>query len=194
VEVRRATTAADGRYELAHIPPQAVHRLGTANTLGYANRSYPGAPCIAPCANGQDLEFEPGVSAGAYDFTLGAARAIAGRIDLGAANGSGTATSVVLYRVVGGNPQSLWSQAFEGDANFVSPGLDAGTYYAAAYVTEGIAQCQVFQGQACPAAGGPIVIGQATPIVLPAATGIYPGTTFDFSIDAIFANGIEPVP
>lgn len=194
IEIQRATTGADGRYELAHVPPQSTLRLGTANTLGYANRSYPDTPCTAPCANGQDVEFEPGISTSALNFTLGAARAIAGRIDLGAANGSTLGTSVVLYRLNGGVVQSLWSQSLVGDASFVSPGLDAGTYYAAAFVTAGLTQCQVFQGQPCPATGGPIVVGQATPIVLPATPGIYPGIQFSFTIDAIFANGLEPAP
>lgn len=191
-EFGRVATVADGQYELAHIRPQTVVRMGTQNTLGYANRAWPDVACIGSCWIGTNLTFAAGEVSGQTNFSLPAARAVAGSVSVNQAAPTTANWHVEIYRLNGAAADLVWSRWYNAGSTFVSPGLDAGTYFARSTLSGTSPQCQVFLGQACPPTSPQIVVGQATPIVLPATTGVFPGVDFAFTIDPIFDNGFEP--
>lgn len=191
IEYARAVTGADGRYELTSIIPEAVTRLGTENPLGYANRAWPEVPCLSNCSSGSDLGFAHGIVAGETSFLLPAARAIAGQAHYGNTDPGTVNAQLTVYAAAGNVLQRLWEGPVPASGAFVTPGLPAGTYYASLAILAPEAQCQVYAGFGCPPAGQPIDVSGATPIVLPATSGIYAGTDFSFAIDYVFRNGME---
>lgn len=187
--VASATTGADGRYALAHVPIELATRLGTANNAGYIDAGWPAAPCDMPeCSGGTAITVQSGVAGAAYDFALASGRAIAGTVDMpGTAPGALQGT-VTIFRQDAAQMTALWSGPVATGQSFVTRGFPAGTYFALARLGSA---CQVHALQACTPGFTPNA-STATPIVLPAALGTYPGVDFDFPSDLLFGNGFEP--
>lgn len=187
--VASATTGADGRYAVANIPLDFATRLGTANTAGYIDVGWPAAPCDAPeCSGGTAIAVQSGVTSAAYDFTLASGRAIGGTLGMQGAAPGATQGTVIIFRQAGSQMTALWSGPVATGQSFVTRGFPAGTYFALAQLGNA---CQVHALQACTPGLTPNPT-TATPIVLPAALGTYPGVDFDFPSDLLFGNGFEP--
>lgn len=105
----------------------------------------------------------------------------------GAAPGA-TQGTVTIFRQAGSQMTALWSGPVATGQSFVTRGFPAGTYFALAQLGNA---CQVHALQACTPGLTPNPT-TATPIVLPAALGTYPGVDFDFPSDLLFGNGFEP--
>ncbi len=187
--VASATTGADGRYAVANIPLDFATQLGTANTAGYIDVGWPAAPCDAPeCTGGTAIAVQSGVASAAYDFTLASGRAIGGTLDMAGAAPGALQGTVTIFRQDGTQLSALWSGPVATGQSFVTRGFPAGTYFALARLGNA---CQVHALQACTLVLTPNPT-TATPIVLPAALGIFPGVDFNFPSDALFGNSFEP--
>jgi hypothetical protein len=188
--VARATTGADGRYELAHLLPGVPARLGTANRSARLDRGWPDAPCPGvDCTGGSDVGTPHGIAANAHDFALPAARGLAGSIAVLGAPTQGAAVQVTVFRLEGGLAVPAWSGAATGNATYATRGFAPGTYFARAQVAGG--SCVEWIGQACPPAGAAPDPASATPIVLAGGAGVTPGIDFTLAVDALFGDGFE---
>lgn len=186
----RATSGADGRYELAHLQPGAAARLGTSNRSARLDRGWPDAPCPGlECTGGSDIATPHGVAPGTFDFALPAARGLQGIVQVVGAPAQGIDAQVTIYRVEGGLAVPAWSGPVAGNAPYATRGFAAGSYVARAEVAGG--DCRDWIDRPCPADGAAPDPAAATPIVLPAGPGTTPGIDFTLVLDAVFGDGFE---
>lgn len=188
IQVSSATTDADGRYAVAHIPLQFPARLGTANGAGYIDLGWPSAACETPqCAGGSPIAVQSGVSATAYDFALASGRAISGAVSMpGMAPGALQGT-VAIYRQGATPLQPIWTGSVDPGQSYATRGFTAGTYFAVARVGN---NCLVYAQQSCAPGFAPNP-ATATPIVLGAGSGTFPGVDFAFPPEVLFTSSFE---
>jgi hypothetical protein len=126
--VAGATTGADGRFAVAHIPLGSTTRLGTANAAGYADLGWPAAPCDTPeCTGGSPISVQSGVSATAHDFALAAGRAVSGTISMPGVAPGALQGSVSIHRQVGAQMVPVWIGPAAPGQTYLTRGLPAGT-------------------------------------------------------------------
>lgn len=188
--VARATSGADGRYELSHLQPGAPARLGTSNRNARLDRGWPDAPCPGvDCTGGSDVATPHGVLPGARDFALPAARGLEGVVQVIGAPAQGIDARVTIYRLEGGSAVPAWSGTVAGNAPYATRGFAAGSYFARAQVAGG--DCRDWIDQPCPAGSAAPDPASATSIVLPASPGATPGIDFALVVDALYGDGFE---
>lgn len=189
----RATTAADGTWELTHLNPEVPIRLGTRNRDGWIDRGWPGSDCNqAECAIGSSIAVSHGIAPAAYDFALSAGRAIEGTITTGADGPAATPATLRVFRLQAGQAVLAWRDTVVPGTVYRTRGFLEGTHFAVATVDDVPPQCQVYLGLTCAASNPVPDVATATPIVLPSAIGTVPGVDFSFVIDRMYADGFEP--
>ncbi len=190
-QVAQTTTAIDGSYTLAHIPPGPTnqqYRLGTRGVSTHINQSWPNIPCFgANCFDGSSLSIARDEVRNGIDFQLTAGASFSGTVLEQTSAQSLDAT--IVFRNESGTISNVISHT-SSSPTYSSPGLPPGTYFAYAYRQSGaIQKCQVFFGLPC-ASPNPINPATATPIVI-SGTGVVSGIDFTFDDAELFMDGFE---
>jgi hypothetical protein len=189
-QVAQTTTAIDGSYTLAHIPPTQTlqYRVGTQRASTHINQSWPNIPCFGPaCFEGSSVPLARDEVRNGIDFQLTPAASFSGSVLEQTSAQSLDAT--VFFQ----NENGTISSDFQHDSTaptYSSPGLPPGTYFAyARRQSNTIQQCQVYFGLPC-GSPNPINTATATPIVI-TGTGVTTGVDFAFDDAAVFKDGFE---
>ena len=191
-QVAQTTTAIDGSYTLAHIPPTQTqtqeYRVGTQRASTHINQSWPNIPCFGPaCFEGTTLPIARDEVRNQIDFQLTPGASFSGSVVEQTSAQSLSAT--VFFQNEKGTISSGFYHASTAPT-YSSPGLPPGTYFAYARRLSGsVQQCQVNFGLPC-GSPNPINTATATPIVI-TGTGAISGVDFVFDDAAVFKDGFE---
>ncbi len=190
-QVAQTTTAIDGSYTLAHIPPgpqNQQYRLGTRGVSTHINQSWPNIPCFAPgCFDGSTVSIARDEVRNGIDFQLTAGASFSGTVL--EQTSAQSLDALIFFQNETGTISNVVSHA-STSPTYASPGLPPGTYFAYATRQSGaIQQCQVYFGLPC-ASPNPINTATATPIVI-TGTGVVSGIDFTFDDAGLFKDGFE---
>jgi hypothetical protein len=149
------TTDANGNYTIAHAVGvhtyiSATQAPGHLSVIWPSTPTQPSGDCIGPeHSAAQQLEFtQPDQELTGVNFNLQAGASISGTVTASDLAGEPLAASLNLYASDGQSLQWLASLQSNSSGNFMTPGLDAGTYYLAAYY-DNCADCQMFSASDC---------------------------------------------
>jgi hypothetical protein len=187
-EASRATSDANGYYEMAHVR-HGQTRIGTVNSMRRIDQNWPAIarpPHESACwLAGSEFTTVIDEERLATNFTLAQGASVTGHV-------SDLLTGAPLQAAVeirDDQSRRVWQGISAPDGNYVSTGLPNGTYYAHAYHGAALSPCQLFQAIDCGSASAP-PLGGATPLTLVVPL-VRSGVDFIYDIDKLFADGFQ---